>query len=388
MLEKLQRELKIYIDSRESIKKAKNDLNKISVDYLYAIPKKDIELWKQYSEYDKSIFKNDSRFGEWEDKMQAKKIQYMTKTKPILRTLTTFNDFKQNFRQGISLVNKDFISHNCIAKLSEKIKCYLGKKKILLEINNNRIFFFICIIERNDSVQYVTFEKIHVYNKSFIDEILNAKDEILIEKKFTFQRLDFEYNIYNRITKKKSQNKKIVQKDIENYALKTLILYNGLNKEIKTKIIKKNKGHENYYLINYEWIQKFQKCFNNSEINDIIQNENYYHSYYDYEKNIELLLKQLDYINYDNKLLEDLKNIQIIPNEQIFIQDFKHFTNFIVVNSKIYNLIKDIIKKFGLKDTFSLEFTFYFYPITFYHGKDFIEIGVFNNDSVFISIMF
>ena len=214
-------------------------------------------------------------------------------------------------------------------------KCYIGKKRILLEHNNDGIFFYICIIERNDTVQYVTFENVFSNTKSLINEIMKTEEDILIQQKFNCKKVECDYNVFKRFTRKKKQNKNDnnAKNGIENCILKILILYYGLNKDINNKRMKEIKESEKFYLINYEFIKQLKKCFNYSEISEVIQNN--INSFNDSENNYELLLNEFEFLKCNNKELNDLKSIKMIPNEEIFIQGLKHFTNFIIVNSTI-----------------------------------------------------
>ena len=396
-MENVWKQIQIYHDFKQKIKKIKNEINN-NIEYTeyqcLVTTKDDIHKWKQYCEYDKSPFGKEHNYDEWDNKMKFNTINLK---KPKLKLLKTFNEFKNNFSKGISVINKElYLAVNTSnSKITNNIIYYVGNNKILLKLLDNGNTFFICIIGKRDNVKYVTFENMNTYKRSIIKEIINAENNILIDKKFIYQNAKFVCNVYKKFQNKKEKNNVKIKIDNKNYihdhVLKILILYYGLNIDLDKKKSNKIKECEKYYLINYEWMKQFQKCFNYSKLIIEIKKNTKYNSLSDFENNIESLLNKFKNALNDNKEynkdLEDLKNIQINPIEVSFTQSLNHFTNFTVINSKIYNTIRENKMMFGFDNYYSKEYSFFFYPITFYQGKrlNFIEIGFFNDENVFIS---
>ena len=101
---------------------------------------------------------------------------------------------------------------------------------------------------------------------------------------------------------------------------------------------------------------------------------------------MKTLLEDIKKLNIVNEDIDNLNDIPIYPNEEIFSPSLKHFTKFIIVNTKINNLIRRIKIHFNLQSKInSIEYNFYFYPNIFYHETTFVEIGAFNSEDMFIS---
>jgi len=261
------KQLEIYYNFKQSIKIDKNNLNNFTEYQCLVTPKEDILNWKKYYEYDESLFSNYSKFNEWENKIKIK-IQTQYDKKPKFKLLKSFNEIKNNLIKGISIIKKDFFfaSNDYKVKLKEEIvKCYVGNKKILIEMNNIYGTFFICKVGKKEKTRYITLENVKPYNKLLTNEVMKSKDDDLVQKKFTSKQCQFNYNIFYRmgINKKKENIKKnsnfysnnntnnirednnniIIDKKsiIPDFIFETLILLYGLNEDIKSKKKKENK---------------------------------------------------------------------------------------------------------------------------------------------------
>ena len=407
-MEDTKKQLEIYYNFKKSIKNGKNNLNSFKEYECLLTPKEDILNWKNYYEYDESLFSNDSKFKEWEYKIEIK-TKY--NKKPTFKIFKTFNEIKNNNNliKGISVINKDFVSANGIKVVIQgEIKCYVGNKKILFEMNNIYGVFYICKVGKKEKKRYITLENVRPYNKSLINEILMTKDDILVQKQFTYEKSIFNYNVFyriylnnsneniikitsnaNNLSNNQRKNDNLIidnKKKIPDFIFETIILLYGLNEDIKNKVKEKIKDPEKYYLINYEWIEKFKECFNYSLIKNKLQNYKKYNTFSEFESNMKKLLEDIKKLNIVNKDIDNLNDIPIIPNVEIINHNIKHFTKFIIVNTKINDLIRKIKNHFKLKSRINnIENNFYFYPNIFYHETSFIEIGSFNSENMFIS---
>ena len=87
-------QLKIYYKFKQKIKAGKCDFRNSYPKYkCFIISKEDILKWKQFYEYDESLFLDDSLVKDWEIKIN-KKCQ--NKEKPTFKILSSFNEIKNN----------------------------------------------------------------------------------------------------------------------------------------------------------------------------------------------------------------------------------------------------------------------------------------------------
>ena len=84
------KQLEIYYNLKQSIKNDKNNLNSFTEYQCLVTPREDILNWKKFYEYDESLFYNNSKFNEWENKIKIK-FQTQYDKKPIFRILKSFN---------------------------------------------------------------------------------------------------------------------------------------------------------------------------------------------------------------------------------------------------------------------------------------------------------
>jgi len=295
-------QIKAYYEFKKVVKMAKNQVEISKVHSIYCCfitTKEDLLNWKKFYEYDKTLLTNTSKLNEWESKIN-KKIQ--NEQKPTFKFLKSINEIKNNLNKGISVIDQTFfstINFNNTSKIREA-KCSIGNNKILIDFNDlSGGHFFICKIGKKQSVKYVTFQNIMPYSKDIIKQIIEEKEENLINKEFVPMKCNCIYNVIYRIninnsTKVKQSETNIInnnindnniaqkKSDIPDYILETLILIYGLNKEIKQKIINKLKNSECYYLINFEWMKQFKEYFNYSEISKILEKYTQYNTFSDF----------------------------------------------------------------------------------------------------------
>ena len=397
--------IKAYGDFKELLKKGKNRNSKssLSFDNCFITTKIDMIKWKEYFEYDESLLTNTCKQKNWESKI---KVKLEKEPMPKLKLLKSINEITNNLTKGISIINLNFVDALGLkgnVKLPRVYKCYAGNKKIV-------IYFYdfsagdclICKIGNKPLIKYLVFQYIKPYSNDFVNEIIDAKEEMFAKKDYFSIKYKFDFKSYYRMNINKSTKVKenetniinnnindnnIAQKksDIPDDILETLILIYGLNKDIKQKIKNKIKNSESYYLINFEWMKQFKEYFNYLEISKILEKHTNYKIFSDFETNIKSLKDEIIQSNINKK--EGLFNsdIQIIPEEEIIKDNLKHYTKFVIVNEKINNLIKKFKNEYKLKNNFSdKKFNFSFYP-QLYYGKNFIEIGSFNIEEMFDS---
>ena len=168
-----------------------------------------------------------------------------------------------------------------------------------------------------------------------------------------------------------------------------LILIYGLNKEIKHNIKIKKKTAENYYIINSEWMNQFKEKYNYSKISEELQkysNNKKYNKFSDYESKISEILNNIKKIKINTDEDMTLKDIQFISKEEQFGES-KHFKEFVLINSKIFELFKKMKNTFKWNTQMNLakSFNFYFCPQILYDGKNYIEIGNLTEEDIFIA---
>ena len=395
------KQLKIFYNFRKKIKENKYNFKTTYPQFkCFIISKEDILKWKQFYEYDESLFSNDSLKKDWETKIN---IKLQNKEKPTFKILSSFNEIKNQLTKGICIINEDFISnYKSKVKLPKETICHVGNKKIVLELEDIVYgHYFICKIGRKETTKYILFEKIKFYNKNLVEDIIKGKEIELANRTFTFTSSKISFNISSFYRIDISKTIKCKQKDLNSineneediverksiipeYIIETLILLFGLEKDIKHKINIKCKDIEHFYLINYDWIKQLKEIFNYSIISEKLQTYKKYNTFFDFESNIKSLIDEIKILKINQE--DNFEDIPIIPTEELISRGIKHFSNFYIVNEKIDNLIKKIKSSFKLKNNYGKRqnFSFGFSPLFFY-GTNFIEIGKLENENMFIS---
>ena len=139
-------------------------------------------------------------------------------------------------------------------------------------------------------------------------------------------------------------------------------------------------------LINYEWIEKFKNNYNYEKISQEINKHTKSNKYYDFNNNIEFLINKIKEkklnIRKGESIIDVIHGISFNPKEEEFSEGLKHYTNFFIIESKIFFEIKKLNSKNEPK---KLEFPFYFNSKVFYKGTNFIDFGHIEDKGKFIS---
>ena len=175
--------LNTYVNFRMKIKELKNSDEK-SIEQCVIIPKDDMANWKKTYEYSKNIIYNNSELNNWESIILAKNFQM-----PKFHILKEYKDIKDQLSKGkgISFVNQEFINYFLPSNKYDKVNCYFGRKRIVIELNGG-INFSNCLICKTGSkstLKYFIYETIPNYKNSLIDDILKKKLDLL-EKRMSF----------------------------------------------------------------------------------------------------------------------------------------------------------------------------------------------------------
>ena len=401
------KQLRIFYDFKERIKADRYKIkNTYTIYKCFIISKEDILKWKRFYEYNDSLLSNDYLIKDWETKI---KVKCQNQEKPTYKILNTYNEIKNKLTLGICIINEDFINssnYKSKVKLPKETICYVGNEKIVLELEDLAYtHYYICKIGRKETRKYILFDRVKPYNKKLVEDIINAEEIVLANRTFTSSKSLFNLSTFYKMAKNESIKckeknfdsineihsniKNIVEKKhVPEYIIEIFILLYGLEKDIKHKIKTKFKDIQKYYLINYEWIKQLKDNFNYFIISQKIQEYKNNNTLFDFENNIEPLINEIKILEINQK--DNFEDISIIPKEKFISRDdknFKHFSNFYIVNEKINNLIKKIKTNFKLINSCSdkrQNYNFCFSPLLFY-GSNFIEIGTFDKENMFIS---
>ena len=400
-------DLRIQLESYYDFKKYKKEYktkNCITESTCILIRKEDMRNWKEFYEYNDSLLSDNSKLNELESKISIK-LQY--KQKPSFKILNSYNAIKTELSKGISIINKKFLSgakYTPNSKVNE-ITCYFGNHKILLEFDElSYSHYFICKIGEKENTKYILLDKFKPYNKNLIYEIMEANKKELSNKTFVSHDSNFNIDVFTKTSIDKNKNNKKVTKksinnninnnnsfnnlnnnvkiesDISDNIIELMILMSGLEKDIKNKISNKDKKIEKFYLINFDWMKKFKQVYNYNVINNKLKKDFNYQTFVDFQTNIKAIIKDIKSKEIIKKQ-GNIDEIQIIPNLESINEYLAHFSKFSIVNLKIYNLIKT---EFSYNNN-NIFFDFNYYPHLYYKGNDFIEIGSFNNENMFVS---
>ena len=390
-MNKVKSQLDIYISFRNLIK---SSIRKITSNGYYIVAKEDILKWKKYSLYSlyRSCNCHNNDLNKWESKFQEKKEE----KEPQFKILTEIKDIKKKLKNGISIIQKEFLkSLGYNIKKEERGK----EKEITYHILNNKIIldiqdkqnnhYLICKIGKRQLTKYIIFNCVKNSN-NIIPKILNSKSEeellnnsITTSNKEVIELDSTNINKYKNEINIQTTNSNIIKennyiKDNKNsLILETLILIYGFNKSIKAY---KSKISQKLFLINYDWIKALQEFYDYSKIIKELQNKCQSYSYSDYEQNLRSLIKSIKEVEVNNNI-DLLKNISIIPEKETFYESYNHYIKFILVNNKINERIKKIVN-YNINQ---ISFDFYCCNKIIYNDSNFIEIGYLDSENAFIS---
>jgi ubiquitin C-terminal hydrolase len=154
-----------------------------------------------------------------------------------------------------------------------------------------------------------------------------------------------------------------------------------LSKDIKYKLASKDKSSEDFYILNADFLNQIKMIYNYKGISEEVQKINYI-SENEFKNKIPGLINLIRQKEIIKEIvpLDDMKIVPII--EELYSE--KHFVNFGLVNERMYGLVEQIKNFFGLEGKLNpIPNTFYFTPQLFYKGKDYIKIGILNDEDVF-----
>ena len=225
-----------------------------------------------------------------------------------------------------------------------------------------------------------------------VNKIINYKC-----KKVQNNNIDFNSNAINNINQNNINNLGINKQGnfsnsniissnsnentIPDFIIELLILMYKLSKDIKYKLASKDKNSEDFYIINADFLSQIKMIYNYKGISEEVQEFNYI-SENEFNNKIPDLINSIRQkeIVKDIVPLDDMKIVPVI--DKLFKEG--HFVNFGLVNIRMYGLIEKIKNFFGLEGKLNpIKQTFYFTPQLYYVGKDYIKIGVLNDEDVF-----
>ena len=221
-------QLEAYINFKHKIKESQKSKNQKRT--CYFAPKEDILNWKQLCNYDTFLKSKE----EWQSYFIKTNIDYNFN----IKFFTDFKVVKENLKNGISIINDEFIKSTGNEKQLENLKEIVynkGNNKIIFElIDQQKNKHLLCKLSKENMAYYITFEFI----KSpllIIKEIINSKDDELINKNFSFGKTKLNMNIFP-VSKKQS----------ENYGKKEAKIHNNIPNNNTSEIIEdKNKNGNN-----------------------------------------------------------------------------------------------------------------------------------------------
>ena len=176
--------------------------------------------------------------------------------------------------------------------------------------------------------------------------------------------------------------------------LKIIISIYGMSKALKKNLINISNPVK-CCLINYEWIKKFQEYCNYNKISKELDKLTQLYNYDDFDINnnkVKSLIEEIkkkNIFNINENI--DMKGISIYPQKNIVFDNIYYYSNFFVINEKIFYRIKNLDKSPSQNDNNrGLIDNFLFYINSkdlkgFYKRDNFIEIGKFNSYGEFNS---
>ena len=350
----------------------KSESKKIVYDSGYLIDKKYFDNFKNKLYYPifKSIINNDNKFNSQLEAFYGNN----NKIKLIPCEQKIFSNSK-DLCVSLSLNNEYIIINTLLWKMINNGKYNEDVGKINFEIKDNKIILHF----GNDDDVYFKYNSNIITNKNLL--IINdcTTTQKINHQRYKSVELLINQDINNKISKEKLiifkdkikevseiQNEKEMNKnhftEKENNDIKYLIelyyAFDNLNFHIKdaNKIL---KSQENYYLINKEWINYLNKCYNYGQISQAINN---------CEKNKDLICKYREKMNIENEfdsndinyifswiplsLMDDIKNKDKAYDLNLYKsfekrikegnKEVYYYDECILINEKIKNILINI----------------------------------------------
>ena len=129
--------------------------------------------------------------------------------------------------------------------------------------------------------------------------------------------------------------------------LKIIISIYGMSKALKKNLINISNPVK-CCLINYEWIKKFQEYCNYNKISKELDKLTQLYNYDDFDINnnkVKSLIEEIkkkNIFNINENI--DMKGISIYPQKNIVFDNIYYYSNFFVINEKIFYRIKNLDK--------------------------------------------
>ena len=175
--------------------------------------------------------------------------------------------------------------------------------------------------------------------------------------------------------------------------LKIIINIYGISRDLNKKLINISNPVK-CCLINYEWIKKFKEYCNYNKISKELDKLTQFYNYDDFDNNnkVKSLIEEINKKNIFNINENiDLQAISIYPQKNILFDNIYYYSNFFVINEKLFCTIKNIDKSLFKNDNNGGQINNYLFYINskdlkgFYKRDNFIEIGNFNSNGEFNS---
>jgi len=250
--------------------------------------------------------------------------------------------------------------------------------KIVVNFNNGNLVFKgyeYYFLNNSDNLMYVyslnkEITKGMNFNLEFIlsfnnySDLINDKFTNLLKNNIFLSCLNHSIEFENKFKLKIHLINKKLGKENENKLDEYLTILANLYKENK---ILKNKiatpinnssissiTKEEYYLINKNFIKNLEDIIHFTEIETIINNDNQFLKYFEFDKKYCLNKMKIDLqdetknalMNLENNLnLKELKNVQIYKLEKSYFKNkYIYYQNSIIINNKIKELLSNFVK--------------------------------------------
>ena len=301
-------------------------------------------------------YKSYNNMKKYKLKYSNKKNYYFPKENPkYIQSISEIINYI-NSKKKFTIINNnviEFLNQEQL-KNSKIFKIYIGYKKLIIEdpMNNNNALLLSNPLDEN------------AVNRTVIQIGINSKDK---------------NNIYESYLKKESYNNSNIKND-NKYNNNKNILSNSINineninssKIIRLKISillfyyekylisSKNKDNNNYYLINYNWMNKFKNFIKYKEICNLLKiNDNIIKNKIDYDNiNIDSFINDFYKEFYDeyqklefiDNFLKSPKQYEPITPSLSNLQNILYYSNCYILDFKIIDLIKKIISSVKLEN--------------------------------------
>ena len=350
-----------YKSFRETlIEKIKDNKISFQNDECYLVPENsELKLLKNFNRIENEIEKNKNG--------KLEKINYNCSDEVEIHTSNNIhiiiNDLKYNKKYRLfSRKLIELLYKKDILKGKKIFHYFAGNNLLIIELeddfisNSLLILNPLDIINNNKNALIVSFQKKNkdttsLYSKIFTQK-LNIKPDLNIQLIENNQILKFDilnndniskfFDLFNITQKEENFNDIILKIMIYIYYYEKILISEN-HQNLFTE-------DEDYYLINYNWLQKYKNIFDYNKIYNLIENNNnkYFNiTYNNIEEKIDKILELISN-NYKNvtKLVEnnEIINEDINPNQKFF-SGIYYFDKSFILPKKIMEMIKQILPK-------------------------------------------